>query len=86
MRQPGEQVDELGPAGLERLRLQVAVAAGEQVEGDEHGRRRLGEHVHTGCRGVDPLRERVPVQTLRARLALGDDDLAVEQTGLGQEP
>ena len=38
-----------------------------------------------GCRGVDALRERLPVEPLRARLALGHDDLAVEQARLGQQ-
>ncbi len=86
MRHAAEQVDELCATHLERLGLEVAVASGEQVEGDEHRGRGLGEHVDAGCCGVDALRQRLPVEALRTRLALGHHDLAVDEARLGKEP
>ncbi len=84
-RDSGEQVLELGAALREGRGLQVAIAAGEQVERDEEGGGPGGEGRHAGGGRVDALAQGLPVQSLRSRLADRDDDLAVDEAGLRQD-
>ena len=58
------------------------VAQGEQVEGDEAGRRLLGEHVDPRLGRVDPLLEHLELQPVADR----HEQLAVEHAPLGQLP
>ena len=66
----------------EGLRHQGAVAEGQQVEGDEGGRRLGGEQLDPGGGGVDPLLEGVELQTAVHH----QDDLAVDDAALRQLP
>jgi hypothetical protein len=71
---------QLGAALLERLRAQVAIACGEQVEEDDRRRDLLRQHRHPRRRRVQAQLKRVEVQ----RPAGGDHHLAVQHDALGQ--
>src|SRR5258708_9963933 len=58
----------------ERLLAEVDRTFGQDVEGDEPGRRGRAEHLDPGIRRVDPLLEGAEVQAVFGH----DDDLAVE--------
>ncbi len=76
-------VEELGQARTplaERDVTQVLVALGEEVEGDEPGRRLLAEHRDTGLGRVDALAERVE----RQGAVDGHDDLPVDHATVRQ--
>src|SRR6266542_1896873 len=63
-----------GPALGERTLHQGVVAKGEQVEGDERGRRLAGQQVHPRGGRVDALLQRLEVEPL----ALAHHHLAVD--------
>ena len=79
-RRPGaaEHLFEQRPSRSEGLAAQVVVTQGQQIEGDERGRRRGRQELDSRCGRVDPLQQGVEVET---RLA-GDHDLAVEDATL----
>ena len=72
-----ERLEPLPPLGEGRAR-HVLVAEGEQVEGDELGRRLLRELGDPRLGGMDALAEGLPVEALGARLATAHDHLAVD--------
>ena len=69
-----------GPALGEGTLHQRVVAEGEQVEGDERGRRLAGQQVDPGGGRVDALLQRLEVEPL----ALAHHHLAVHHAALGE--
>ena len=76
----GQGLLEQGPSLLLRSARQVLRSQGQQVKGDEGRRGPLGQQLHSGGGRVDALEQRLEVQAL----AVGDDDLAVDDAALGK--
>ena len=77
-----DDVDQLGSALAERPAEPRLVTEGEEVEGDEDGRRLGGEPVDPRHRRVDPLQQGVEVEP--AATGVRDDDLAIDDDVVGE--
>ncbi len=67
-------------SGDEWFALEILVAQCQKIEGDEGGRRRLGQQRDARGGGVDALGQGIEIEPRRS----GDDDLSIDDTAVRQ--